>query len=311
MRLLRELPDGTRGTRPAAVTIGSFDGIHVGHLRLLARTVAEARRIDGEAAVVTFDPHPRCVVDPRGCPPLLTALDERLELIAAAGIDTAVVLRFTRELSLWSAERFVAGLCGAFALRRLVSGPGFALGSGRTGTIEYLRGEGAKRGFRVITAAAARQDGVRVSSGRVRDALAAGRLGEANRLLGRPYSLAGTVGRGSQIGRRLGFPTANLTVDPARCLPATGVYATWFELEGQRLAAASSVGYRPTFGGGTLTVEAHVLDYSADLYGQKARLWFLRRLRAERMFSSERTLARQMVRDVDRTRTLLQAVGAA
>jgi riboflavin kinase/FMN adenylyltransferase len=311
MRVLRELSAAAGGARPAAVTIGSFDGIHLGHQRLLARTVAEARRLGGEAALVTFEPHPRCVVDPGGCPPLLTALDERLELIAAAGIDTSVVLAFTRELSQWSAGRFVAALCGGFALRRLVTGPGFALGRGRAGTIEYLRGEGSQRGFRVVTVAAARQGGARVSSGRVRAALADGRLGEANRLLGRPYCVAGTVGTGSQIGRRLGFPTANIAVDPARCLPATGVYATWFELASRRLPAASSVGYRPTFGGGTLTVEAHVLDYSADLYGQQARLWFLRRLRAERMFSSERALARQMARDVDRVRALLRGVAAA
>ena len=311
MRILRELPGTARGARPAAATIGSFDGIHRGHQRLLARTAAEARRIGGQAVAVTFDPHPRCVVDPAGCPPLLSTLDERLELIAAAGIDTTVVLEFTRELSLWSAERFVEALCSAFALRRLVAGPGFALGRGRAGDIDYLRAEGAQRGFGVVTVAAATEGGARVSSGRVRAALAAGRLGEANRLLGRPYCVAGTVERGNRIGTRLGFPTANLAVDAARCLPATGIYATWFELGRRRLPAATSVGYRPTFGGGALTVEAHVLDYAADLYGRKAQLWFLRRLRAERMFSSEPALARQMARDVDRVRTLLQGSPAA
>ena len=153
--------------------------------------------------------------------------------------------------------------------------------------------------------------GAPVSSGRIRQALALGRVGDAARLLGRPHALSGSVERGAHVGARLGFPTANLAVDPGLCLPATGIYATWLRLEGRRLPAASSIGFRPTFGGSQLTAEAHVLDFAGDLYGRRVSLEFVRRLRDERRFGSERALAEQIGRDVARVRDLLRGRAAA
>ncbi|MGO8685972.1 MAG: bifunctional riboflavin kinase/FAD synthetase [Candidatus Dormibacteria bacterium] len=291
---------------PTACTIGVFDGVHRGHRRLLAATVAAAREIGGIAVAVTFEPHPRAVLDPANVPPELTTLDEKRERLIAAGIDRVVVVNFTHEVSQWSAELFCERLLDRFDLRRLVVGPGFALGRDRQGDAGFLRALGAERGFTVETVEAESEDGEPISSTRIRSALVSGDVELAARLLGHPYFLDGTVERGNRVGWRLGFPTANLGVEPGKCLPELGIYSTWLRTRGRWLPAASSIGYRPTFGGDRLTLEAHVLDFDGDLYGERVRLAFVRRLREERWYPDEAGLIAQMGRDVADTRALLE-----
>jgi riboflavin kinase/FMN adenylyltransferase len=297
-----------RGPSPpaAACTIGVFDGVHRGHRRLLAAAVAAAAEIGGIAVAVTFEPHPRAVLDPANVPPELTTLDEKRERLIAAGIDRVVVVNFTREVSQWTAQEFCERLLDRFDLRRLVVGPGFALGRDRQGDVAYLRDFGKEHGFTVETVDAVTEEGEPISSTRIRSALVSGDVELAARLLGHPYFLDGTVEHGNQVGLRLGFPTANLGVEPGKCLPELGIYATWIRARGGWLPAASSIGYRPTFGGDRLTLEAHLLDFDGDLYGERVRLAFVRRLREERFYPDEASLIDQMRLDVEETRRLLE-----
>ena len=310
MELLREFPAREAGSPGSVVTIGSFDGVHIGHQRLLRRVRAAADRNGLLATAVTFDPHPRCIVDPSGCPPMLSTLDDRVALIEQYGAQRVVVVSFTRELSGWTADRFAATLVEQVGMRSLIVGPGFALGRGRQGTVDYLRSLGDRRGFEVTTIAPATRDGRPVSSGRIREAIATTGFGAALSMLGRAYVLEGKVLRGEGRGAGLGVPTANLGVDASRCIPAPGVYAGWLSIGDGWRVAATGIGTRPTFGGGAVTVEAHVLDFDGDLYGRHTRLALARRLRSERAFSSIAALKAAMARDIARTRDLLSSVAA-
>lgn len=307
MQAIPALPERRTDDPGATVAIGSFDGVHAGHRRIVRRLAAEARRRALRAIVITFDPHPRCVLDPERCPASLGDVDGRAALLRGSGADTVIVLEFTRELSTWTADRFADALVGSLGMCVLVAGPGFALGHRRTGDVEHLRRRGAVRGFDVLTVTPAMLGGRPVSSTRVREALTAGRLGEANRLLGRRYSLTGQIVRGDARGAGLGVPTANLRIPSGRCLPAPGVYAAWLDAGDGWMPAATGIGTRPTFGGGPVTVEAHVLDFEGDLYGRTATLALVRRLRGERRFGSAAALTRAMRRDIEHTRHLLSA----
>ncbi len=309
MELFHELPPREDDGTGSVVTIGSFDGVHIGHQRLLRRVRATADRQDMTSVAVTFDPHPRCVVDPAGCPPLLASLSERVELLNRAGAERVVVLAFTNALRTWSADRFAAALVERLGMRQLVVGPGFALGRGREGTVDVLRGLGRTRGFTVASVAPTTRGGIPVSSGRVRDAITGARLTEAVAMLGRPYVLDGTIERGEGRGAALGVPTANLSVDGGRCMPAAGVYAGWLDFGDGWRPAATGIGTRPTFGGGAVTIEAHVIDFAGDLYGRRARLALTRRLRSERAFPSVQALVTAMEHDIDRTRDLVKRLG--
>jgi len=287
------------------LSIGSFDGVHRGHQRLARRVAAGAARRDGVAVVVTFDPHPRCVVDPSGCPPMLTTPLERAQLLAGAGVERVVALPFTQELSTWSAARFCDELLASLNVRRIVAGPRMALGHRREGDERFLREYGAAHGFDVVTVAPAVHRGAPVSSTRVRAALRGGLVGDARAMLGRNYAIPGVVETGERRGRELGFPTANIATASERCIPADGVYATWLLVDGRRRPSATSIGVRPTFGEGRRTIEAHVIDYAGDLYGREVKLEFVSRLREERPYSNAQALIRQMQRDVDRVRQRL------
>ncbi len=306
MELLHEFPVVRTDGPGSVVTIGSFDGVHVGHHRLLRRVRSAATREGLTTVAVTFDPHPRCVVDPSGCPPLLSSLGDRVELLGQNGADTVVVVAFTPELSAWSADRFAGRLTDSLGMRRLIVGPGFALGRGREGNVEFLARLGARLGFEVTTIAPAMRGRRPVSSGRIREAIATGRFGEATAMLGRPYVLEGVVERGEGRGAGLGVPTANLGVDPSRCIPASGVYAGWLNFGDGWRPAATGIGTRPTFGGGSVTVEAHVIDFDGDLYGRTARLALTRRIRAERAFTSIDELMSAMARDIAHAREIVR-----
>jgi riboflavin kinase/FMN adenylyltransferase len=305
MELLHEFPAPDAGGPGSVVTIGSFDGVHIGHQRLLERVRAAASRGSLTPVAVTFDPHPRCVVDPSGCPPLLCSVHDRIELLGRAGADRVVVITFTRALSEWSADRFATTLIDSLGMRLLIVGPGFALGRGREGNVEFLTRLGRQRGFKVITVAPATRGGRPVSSGRIREAVASGGFSEAVSMLGGPYHLEGVVERGEGRGAGLGVPTANLGVDPSRCIPAAGVYAGWLDVGDGWRPAATGIGTRPTFGGGAVTIESHLLDYDGDLYGRRVRLALRRRIRPDRAFTSIAALQVAMARDIARTREIV------
>jgi len=302
----------TESERPAppaggsAVTIGAYDGVHLGHRALLAELRSRAGERGLATVVVTFDRHPASVVRPGSAPKLLCDLDQKLELLASAGVDRTVVVRFDEERANETAEAFVTReLVDGLDARLVVVGEDFHFGHGRKGNVALLAEMGSVAGFEVdgVVLASAGEDGdgaLPVSRGRVEEAAV---------LLGRPHQVRGPVVTGDRRGgAELGYPTANLAVPGEICLPAPGIYAGRYERpDGRRHAAAVSVGRRPTFYGadGDLLVEAHLLDFDGDLYGEPARLSFVHRLRDEEAFDSVEALVAQMARDVDRTRTLL------
>jgi riboflavin kinase/FMN adenylyltransferase len=290
---------------PVVLTIGNFDGVHLGHATLLSRVQTEAARRGAQSALLTFDPHPRCVLDPAHCPQSLTTVAEKTDVLAEDGLDRLVVLPFNREVSTWGAEQFCDMLGDAFDLRALVVGHDFALGHKRQGDIAFLRAYGERRGFPVEIVEPVRVGEGVVSSSRIRDLLGDGDVRAASALLGRPYFMDAVVEHGEEVGRHLGFPTANLSIAGGKCLPAPGVYAMWVSVDGAWHTAATNVGYRPTFGGDRLTVEAFLLDFSGDLYGREVRAVFIERLREERTYGSVDELVVQIGRDVDQVRTLL------
>ncbi len=309
MRVDTGLGSRQDGDLPVALTIGNFDGVHLGHAALLAETRARATGFGGESALLTFDPHPRCVLDPARCPQSLTTVGEKESVLAAAGLHRLVVLPFTRAVSAWGAEQFCDMLLEAFDLRALVVGHDFALGHKRQGDISFLRDYGERHGFPVVVVDAVRADGSVVSSSRIRSLVVDGDVSGAVRLLGRPHFMDAVVEHGEEVGRHLGFPTANLSIAAAKCLPAPGVYAMWVRVDGVWHAAATNVGYRPTFGGDRLTVEAFLLDFSGDLYECEVRAAFVERLREERAYAAVDELVAQIARDVDDVRAFLAAEG--
>ncbi|HET9050203.1 MAG TPA: bifunctional riboflavin kinase/FAD synthetase [Candidatus Dormibacteraeota bacterium] len=310
IRVERGLPGpGSRpGGPPATVTIGNFDGVHLGHRAPLEVVVARARRGGGEAAVVTFDPHPRCVLQPERCPPMITTIEERADLLEEAGVDRLVVLPFDLETSRWPAEHFCDRLLTAFALRSLVVGPDFALGHRRRGDVAFLTDWGRAHGIEVAVVEPLRDATAEpVSSTRIRAALAAGDVELAGRLMGRPWFIEAAVEHGEKRGRSLGYPTANLAVPAGKEIPGRGIYACRVRVGERWWMAATNVGTRPTFGGDHLTVEPYLLDFAGDLYGATVRCDFVARLREERTYATAEELTAQIARDVDETRRLLGA----
>jgi riboflavin kinase/FMN adenylyltransferase len=311
MRVVRNLEDVTRVSDGSVVTIGAYDGVHRGHQRVLhlVRELATARGLD--AAVVTFDRHPAQVVRPESAPNLLTSLDQKLELLDATGdVDLCCVLTFDEQRSHETAEEFVTEvLVERLRARLVVVGKDFHFGYKRGGNVDLLERMGAELGFEVIgfglVAVEGDPAGTIYSSTRIRELLAEGNVAEAARLLGRPHEVRGTVIEGDRRGRELGFPTANLAVPGEICLPADGIYAGTF-IAGDDAArpAAISLGRRPTFyeHADASLLEAYVLDFDGDLYGQQAKVRFVERLRGEQRFDNVDDLVEQMGRDVAATR---------
>jgi riboflavin kinase/FMN adenylyltransferase len=298
------------GTARSAVAIGVFDGLHLGHRAILEVARARARAAGGRCVVMSFDPHPDVVLARGGfhSPPPLTPLGEKHRLLAALGVDRFVVLPFTRELASLEPEAFVdRHLVEPLAPLALVVGEGFALGRGRSGTVERLRAIGVTRGFEVEAVPLVQLDGAPVSSTRIRRALAEGGVAEAARMLGRRYAIAGRVVTGDRRGRELGYPTANLRLDEDRVIPADGIYAVLARLPGAQgaLPAAMSIGMRPTFDGQVRTLEVHLLDWSGDLVGRPLEVEFVDWIRPELRFESAGDLIAAMDRDVAETRRRL------
>jgi riboflavin kinase/FMN adenylyltransferase len=303
----RSLP--ARGTRPLALAVGSFDGVHLGHTAVV-RALAEAARAQGlESAVLTFEPLPREYFRPDDPPARLTRLGEKLPRLAALGLERAVVLRFDRGLASVSAEDFIDRVLVAGLDARLVAvGEDFRFGHGRRGDVTLLRNEGARRGFGLLPVPAVIVGEERVSSSQIRAYLARGELEAAARLLGRPYTLSGRVIPGLGLARRLGCPTANIAPGRRR-LPLRGVFAVRVSGLGPNpYNGVASLGVRPGFGDGRELIEVHLLDYEGgSFYGRRLEVSFAVRIRDEWTFDSLDALARQIARDVEDARRLLAA----
>jgi riboflavin kinase / FMN adenylyltransferase len=295
--------DATR----TAVTIGVYDGVHVGHRHVLQRLCETATARGLRSAVVTFDPHPASIVAPERAPLLLTSVERRLELLAELGIDRCVVVGFDESVATEPPASFVERvLVGELHAAVVVVGEDFRFGHDRAGDVALLRAVAGSGGFDVEPVALDGVGGEPISSSRIRALLAVGDVAGAAELLGRPHELEGTVVRGDGRGRALGYPTANLAIDADLVIPAIGIYAgTWTRPTGASAIAAISVGRRPTFyEDGELLVEAYLCDVDADLYGERSRLEFVERLRGEQKFDSVDDLVAQITRDVDASRAL-------
>jgi riboflavin kinase/FMN adenylyltransferase len=301
-----------RGWREPAVTVGNFDGVHRGHRSLVEGAVREARERGGTAVALTFDPHPSRVLSPDRAPSTLMTLDQRAEALAALGIDCLAVLPFTFELSRQTPADFARTvLRDAVGARVVVVGENFRFGRGREGDLAVLARLGDSLGFAVRGSPPVVHEGAPISSTRIREALARGAVRAAREMLGRRFFVEGTVVKGFGRGREIGLPTANLAL-VNETLPARGVYACWCrglgEADGDLHPAVVNIGHRPTFGGGAVSVEAHLLDFSGDIYGRTLRTEFEERLREERTFAGPEALVAQVQDDVARARRMLDIV---
>ncbi len=307
-------PAATIVTGPCALVVGNFDGVHRGHQAVLEQVVSDARAEGLASCVLTFDPHPAAVVG-HGAPPLLTSMNRRAELVGALGVDQIYVRKFDAQFAAWPPERFVCELVsGALRARVVVVGDNFRFGAKRAGDLALLRRLGAELGFEARVHPVASDARGQFSSTRARDAIAAGDLEEAQRVLGRPHELSGVVVHGDKRGRLLGFPTANLD-GVKEMLPPHGIYAVTVDevdAQGRTLVLAdgvTSIGVRPTLADadGRRTIETYLFDFGADLYGRRLRLHLVSRLRDEVAFASLEELTAQIGRDVTEARARLSA----
>jgi len=303
-----DLPRGGVGT------IGNFDGVHLGHRRILETVIARAREIGRPSFAITFEPHPMAVLRPNHAPRRIQTLRQKEEVLAAMGLEFLLVIPFTRDFSLMEPEEFVRGLLrDRLGAAELYLGRHFAFGRGKRGDLAMLSRMGAECGFVAEAVDEVAWQGEPVSSSRIRRALESGKVAEAAAMLGRSYELDGLVARGDRLGHQIGVPTINL--EPENELaPAEGVYVTEIEIRsfGRRFQSVSNIGRRPTlYEDYTTTIETYVLDFTADVYGEKVRLFFLERLREERKFPSILDLKEQIQKDIGATRRYFEGSGGA
>lgn len=306
----------------AILTLGNFDGLHLGHKKVITGVVRRARALGAKSVVYTFDPHPLKVLAPHKSPPLILDIETKTALIKALEIDYLVLAPFTREMAEKHPRQFVEEvIVKALRAREVWVGHDFSFGKGKTGTIASLVELGSEFGFGVKIVGACRQGGATVSSSRIRALISSGEVAKAKKLLGRPYCASGTVVRGKDLGKKLGFPTANVSAE-GELIPANGVYAAFATIapKGKRgpaimpdkglLKAVVNIGTSPTFGNYDITVEAHLLNFNKDLYGKRLSVFFVRKLRDEKTFSSKDTLTTQIKKDASRAEALLDGYNA-
>jgi riboflavin kinase / FMN adenylyltransferase len=291
--------------RETLLSIGVFDGVHAGHRYLLETLRMRAVERSLLSAVVTFNPHPQSVLRPYNQMPWLSDVEDRVESIRGLGIDLVVVVTFTPELARLRAREFISLVAKHLQMRGIIVGPDFALGQGREGSIQMLHALGRELNFSVETVPPYKINGEVVSSTLIRRALAEGDTRKIHRLLGHYFCVRGRVVTSDRRGRALGFPTANLDMKPQQALPNNGIYATIACIEGRKFASATSIGTRPTFGGGKKTVETYLLNYQGDLYGRELHVEFVERLRDEQQFLSADELKKQIEKDVRDVETIL------
>lgn len=302
MKRLREW-ESSGGFRGGWLSIGNFDGVHIGHRAILDELRTRAQQDSVPSVVLTFEPHPLLLLNPERYPPRLTTADQRAEQLAAAGIDVLVEYPTDRTFLNLTAEEFFTQIVEQeIDARGLVEGPNFYYGRGRAGSVRTLQLDCRRTGRELVVMPPAVISGEMVSSSRIRQAIATGDVRIANRMLGRPYSVAGIVAEGVRRGRTIGFPTANLH-ETHTLLPADGVYAGRVRLNGQQYLAAIHIGPNPTFAEGERKLEVHLLDFTGDLYGRKLEVCFERQIRSLTKFASVDELKSQIARDVESVRT--------
>jgi riboflavin kinase/FMN adenylyltransferase len=296
--------------RPTVLTLGVFDGLHLGHQLIMQTVVERARVVGAVPTVITFEPHPREVLHPESAPPLLQTFDQKIEALGVLGIEQTIVIHFDKSFAQMRAQDFLRdAVVDRLHAKEVYLGCGFAFGHGREGNIDLLRSVSQSLGFFADEVPEVRLRGRRVSSSRVRELLQHGRVNLARRMLGRPYGVEGRVVRGAERGVTLGFPTANLHPQN-RVIPRNGVYVTATLIEGQWRRSVTNIGTRPTFESAAATsVETFVMNYSGDLYGDVVRVRFLYRLRDEKKFNSIDELKSQIERDVARGENYFKRAG--
>ena len=293
------------------LTIGVFDGVHLGHRHLIAKLTELARQQGLASGVITFNRNPREVLVPKTRLPFLTDIERRIELLKSEGVDEVIPLSFTPELAALSPKEFIVLLKKHLRMKGLVVGPDFALGKNREGDSDFLRKLGEEMDFNVTVVPPLKIDGEVVSSTAIRKTLAEGDMRRAQKLMGRPFRLHGRVVRGDKRGAELGFPTANIDTEREQALPADGVYTSRVYIDDNAHPAMTNIGLHPTFGGGKRLVEVYIMDYKGDLYGRELAVDIIERLRGEKKFDSPEELRAQIAEDVKRGKTTLEIRGAS
>ena len=306
MKIYRGLKDIKKaGLTAPVVTLGNFDGVHLGHQSIFKQVVAWALSSGGSSAVFTFEPHPLKVLAPTRSPKLLSTFREKMEQIEASGMDAVVCAHFTPEFASQAPEEFVREvLVETVGVKALFVGHDYAFGKDRRGDIPFLRETGARHGFEVHVVGPVKVEGIVVSSTKIRQLITDGEVCLASKLLGRPYSIEGTVIPGHARGRLLGFPTANITT-PNELPPKEGVYAVTILVEGKEYKGVANIGKNPTFDDVSASFEAHIFEFNGDLYGKFLKMKFIKRVRDEVRFASADELVAQIQKDVERVKSVL------
>ena len=290
------------------MSIGNFDGVHLGHQIIFRRVAEIARANQGTAIVFTFEPHPLKIIAPEKAPPMLTSFRKKMELIEACGIDRVICADFNQSFADQHPRDFAANiLAGKIGVKEIVVGYDYAFGRGREGTIAYLKKMGEEFQFKVHVIDPVEFNGRRVSSSLVREQIEEGEVGSARDFLGRYYSIQGPVIHGYKTGRGIGFPTANIDTRKVQ-IPATGVYAVYVTVEGQTHPGVANIGFNPTFNRDTLSVEVHIFEFEEMLYGTEIEVIFIERLRGEFQFESADALVAQIKKDIETAKTLLAGI---
>ncbi|HVO65157.1 MAG TPA: bifunctional riboflavin kinase/FAD synthetase [Syntrophales bacterium] len=309
MKVIRDLNDIPPEFRDAYVTIGNFDGVHLGHVPILEKLVGGAHNENRKALVITFDPHPKRVLHPDIKPfYLLTSLEEKIKLLEDAGVDGLILIPFDLEFAKTTAEAFVNRiLWDKLHIRKIFIGHDYTFGKNKAGNETFLFSRGKKLGFDVDVIHAIKLGDETVSSTRLRYAILNGNVKMASRLLGRPYNISGTVIPGKSRGAALGIPTANIKPDK-ELLPAQGVYAVAVDLRGERYQGVLNIGFNPTFSDSELSVEVFLLNFNGDIYGEKLNIFFIERIRDEIKFDKPEQLVAQIKKDIDQAKTILKTI---
>jgi len=294
--------------KAAVVTTGTFDGVHLGHQRIIRQLHETAEKIKGETVILTFFPHPRMVLFPNTEQLLLNTLDEKIALLEKMGVDHLVIHPFTREFSMLGSQEFIESiLVKGLATKRLVIGYDHHFGKDREGSFENLKASGPNLGFEVEEIPAWEADHIKVSSTRIRQALGSGAVDVANLLLGYRYMLKGTVVKGQQLGRKLGYPTANIiSTDAYKLVPGNGVYAVYVMSAGKRFGGMMNIGVRPTIDGTHRTAEVNIFDFDADIYGETIEVQFVKWVRGEQKFDGLDKLKQQLAADKTTVQKILE-----
>lgn len=309
MKQINDLHDIHTPFSKAVITIGNFDGVHIGHQALFHQTIEKAQAIGGTSVAMTFEPHPARVLGRSKGPPLITLFKQKMELISRTGMDVVICVPFTKEFAQIPPRAFVEELLvQKIGMKAIVVGEDYSYGNLRKGNVDSLRADARRLGFEVVLVPSIRftlPDTGRISSTRIRELVMKGNITEAQKLLGRHYQIRGDVVSGrNRGGKLLGFPTANIHLEDELC-PKTGVYAVTADCLGNRYKGVANIGFSPTFEDHLYTVEVHILDFDKDIYGEKVRVNFIGRIRGEKKFSDLSQLSRQIEEDIQTARGLL------